>query len=96
MKTRLLGLAFALTAVGALATSAAACTGIRIKANNGSIVYARTMEFGGDMQSNILVIPCETVHRHHGRQQLGSALDGQVRRRRHQWLQYAGHRRWHE
>ena len=33
------------------------CTGIGIKAKNGSMVYARTMEFGQEMDSNILMIP---------------------------------------
>lgn len=33
------------------------CTGIRLIAKNGSVVYARTMEFGLDMESKILMIP---------------------------------------
>lgn len=33
------------------------CTGIRIIANNGAIVYGRTLEFGKNIESNIIVIP---------------------------------------
>lgn len=33
------------------------CTGIRLKAKDGSIIYARTMEFVADMQSDIIVVP---------------------------------------
>lgn len=34
-----------------------ACTGIVIKTQNGATITARTLEFGFDLQSNILVIP---------------------------------------
>lgn len=33
------------------------CTGIRLKAQDGSIVYARTMEFTAEMESAIIVVP---------------------------------------
>ena len=33
------------------------CTGIRLKSKNGAIVYARTLEFGKETDSNIIVIP---------------------------------------
>ncbi len=33
------------------------CTGIRLKAQNGAVVYARTLEFARDLASNIIVIP---------------------------------------
>jgi len=33
------------------------CTGIRIMAENGAVIYARTMEFGIETKSNIIVIP---------------------------------------
>jgi choloylglycine hydrolase len=33
------------------------CTGIRLTAKNGNIVYGRTMEFGQPTESNIIVIP---------------------------------------
>lgn len=36
---------------------APACTGITVKPKDGSIVFARTLEFGMDLESNILVIP---------------------------------------
>ena len=34
-----------------------ACTGIRLTAKDGTIVYARTLELGADMDSSILVVP---------------------------------------
>lgn len=37
--------------------SAFACTGIIIKTKNGATITARTLEFGFDLQSNILVVP---------------------------------------
>jgi choloylglycine hydrolase len=36
---------------------AAACTGIRLTAKDGTTVYARTLELGGDLNSNIIVVP---------------------------------------
>jgi len=33
------------------------CTGIRLKAKNNAVVYARTLEFGQDLQSRVIVIP---------------------------------------
>jgi choloylglycine hydrolase len=36
---------------------AAACTGIRIKPRDGSVIVARTLEFGIDLRSNVMVIP---------------------------------------
>jgi choloylglycine hydrolase len=36
---------------------ALACTGIRLTASDGAVVHARTMEFGIDIQSEVLVIP---------------------------------------
>jgi len=46
---------FALTAVGP--STAPACTGITIKPKDGSIIVARTLEFGMDLRSNILIVP---------------------------------------
>lgn len=37
--------------------SAFMCTGIRLKAQNGAVVYGRTMEFGKKIESSILVVP---------------------------------------
>ena len=34
-----------------------ACTGIRIKPKDGSVIAARTMEFAADLQSNVVVLP---------------------------------------
>ncbi len=36
---------------------ASACTGVKLKARDGSLVYGRTMEFGIDMMSQPIVIP---------------------------------------
>lgn len=44
-----------LTAFGP--STAPACTGITIKPKDGSIIFARTMEFGTDFKSNIIVVP---------------------------------------
>jgi len=38
-------------------STASACTGITIKPKDGSIIYARTLEFALDLQSNIIVVP---------------------------------------
>jgi choloylglycine hydrolase len=38
-------------------TNATACTGIRLTAKDGTIVYARTLELGGDLDSSILIVP---------------------------------------
>ncbi|BEQ13357.1 choloylglycine hydrolase family protein [Desulfoferula mesophila] len=39
------------------AVPAAACTGITVKAQDGAVVHARTLEFGVDLQSQVLIIP---------------------------------------
>ena len=54
IKTQFLLIAI-LVAVGVPAASA--CTGIRIKPKDGSVIFARTLEFADDLQSNIIVIP---------------------------------------
>lgn len=46
-----------------------ACTGITVKPKDGSVVFARTLEFGVDLESNILVIPRGTKY-------VGSTVDG--------------------
>jgi choloylglycine hydrolase len=38
----------------------AACTGIRIKPKDGSVIVARTLEFAANLQSNVIVIPRAT------------------------------------
>jgi choloylglycine hydrolase len=47
----------AVTACALQALPAAACTGIRLKPGDGSVVYGRTLEFGTDLCSNVIVIP---------------------------------------
>ncbi len=49
------------TAASAIEPSfAPACTGIQIRTTDGSIVYARTLEFADDIKSNILIVPAGT------------------------------------
>ena len=51
-------LAATLTIIALASTSTApACTGITIKPKDGSIIFARTLEFGMDLQSNIIIVP---------------------------------------
>ena len=38
-------------------TPTSACTGIRLTAKDGTTVYARTLELGADLESNIIVVP---------------------------------------
>jgi choloylglycine hydrolase len=38
-------------------STAPACTGITIKPHDGSLIFARTLEFGMDLKSNILIVP---------------------------------------
>jgi len=40
-----------------LANAAHACTGIRLIAEDGTVVYARTMEFANDIHSDVMMIP---------------------------------------
>lgn len=44
----------------AAGTAALACTGIRLTAKDGAVIVARTLEFGQDLQSKILIIPAGT------------------------------------
>lgn len=41
--------------------SALACTGIRLTAKDGSVVVARTLEFGADLQSKVGIFPAGTA-----------------------------------
>ncbi len=41
--------------------TAQACTGIRLIAKDGGVVAARTLEFGVDLHSNVLVVPAGTA-----------------------------------
>ena len=48
----------AIIAIAAIGPSnAPACTGITVKPKDGSIIFARTLEFAVDLQSNIIVVP---------------------------------------
>ena len=55
--TRIFAVVVAVCLISILPSTAAACTGIRLVSRDGSIIYARTMEFGADMQSDMLVVP---------------------------------------
>ncbi|MCT4588842.1 MAG: choloylglycine hydrolase family protein [Carboxylicivirga sp.] len=57
MKNQLLTLAIVLL-ITSLATEALACTGIRLIAKNGDVVYGRTMEWGAfDLNSRVAIVP---------------------------------------
>ncbi len=49
--------------IGALsfAPAAQACTGIQLVAKDGGVIAARTLEFGVDLHSNVLVVPAGTA-----------------------------------
>ncbi len=49
--------------------TALACTGITIKPQDGSVIFARTLEFAVDIRSNVIVVP-------RGREYVGSTPDG--------------------
>jgi choloylglycine hydrolase len=49
--------ALGLCVLALTASIASACTGIRLKGKDGSIVYARTLEFGYPLNSQILFLP---------------------------------------
>src|SRR5580704_4765748 len=52
---------FTLAMISLFAWQAArACTGIRLTAKDGAVVVARTLEFGADLQSKVLVYPAGT------------------------------------
>ncbi len=50
-----------LAAALGFASAAQACTGIRLIAKDGSVVAARTLEYGFDLHSDVLVVPAGTV-----------------------------------
>ncbi len=70
-KLSILSIVATITAIaGAVATSAIACTGITLKAKDGSVVYGRTMEWGTfDLKSRLVIVP-------RGHQFTGSTPDG--------------------
>jgi choloylglycine hydrolase len=51
-------------------STASACTGIRLTAQDGSLIYARTMENAIDIQSNMIIVP-------HGKQYIGTGPEKQ-------------------
>ena len=62
--------AIALTlSLGAAVQSTQACTGIRLTANDGTVVHARTLEFSIDLHSDVIFVP-------RGYTRIGSTPDG--------------------
>jgi choloylglycine hydrolase len=59
MRSRILSLALPVVALSVLGPirTAPACTGIRIRAGDGAEIAARTMEFGADLHSRVVVLP---------------------------------------
>lgn len=55
--------------LSSVAQSVHACTGIRLKADDGSVVHARTLEFAVDLQSDVIMVP-------RGYSRTGSTPDG--------------------
>ena len=53
--------AAALAAAAMLIAQAQACTGVRLIAEDGGVVPGRTLEFGFDLKSNVIVIPKGTT-----------------------------------
>jgi len=51
----------ALAGTIAFAPVVQACTGIQLVAKDGGVIAARTLEFGIDLQSNVLNIPAGTA-----------------------------------
>ena len=43
--------------MGGLVPPAQACTGLRLTAEDGTVVHARTLEFGVDLGSNVIMVP---------------------------------------
>ena len=54
-------LAGVLTGALTFAPVAQACTGIRLVAKDGGVIAARTLEFGVDLHSNVLIVPAGTT-----------------------------------
>ena len=47
----------AMLLAGAVTQPAQACTGLRLKAEDGSVIHARTLEFGQDLHSEVIAVP---------------------------------------
>jgi choloylglycine hydrolase len=66
--------------------SVQACTGIRLAAADGTVVYARTMEFAIDFHSDLMMVPrgytrTGTIPRRKERAQ----VEGEICQRRAEW-----------
>lgn len=53
----LIKIGVALSAATLMYVNAEACTATRVTAKDGSVIYARTLEFGVDIKSNVIMIP---------------------------------------
>ena len=60
MDTRLLVLLVASALIAGVSSTSSACTGIRLMAEDGGPVIGRTMEFGFDVHSKVVVVPAGT------------------------------------
>ncbi len=67
-QSRFAGVFLAILAVAA-SSPAVACTGITIRPKDGSVIFARTLEFAQDIHSNVIIIP-------RSRKFVGSTPDG--------------------
>ena len=55
--------------LGTVVPPARACTGIRLTASDGTVVHARTLEFGIDLHSDVMMFP-------RGYARIGTTPDG--------------------
>lgn len=71
MNTILRATAILVTAaiVACISSTAPACTGITIKPKDGSVIFARTLEFAADLESNVIIVP-------RGTEYVGTAPEG--------------------
>lgn len=69
MKTHKLGLGLCALLLSGAVDASQACTGIRLDAQDGAVVHARTLEFGNDLKSEVMVVP-------RGYERTGTTPDG--------------------
>lgn len=48
--------------IACVSSTAPACTGITIKPKDGSVIFARTLEFAADLESNVIIVPRGTEY----------------------------------
>jgi choloylglycine hydrolase len=57
LRSAAVALSVSALAISGTVNAASACTGIRLIAEDGSVIHARTLEFGLDLESSVLVFP---------------------------------------